>query len=163
MQFPDMPTESRSKIEAYLDTVKDQISHVELDGYLPVDRVIDAFNKGEEHGKNAFLENLTNGFMTKAVQQFIYSNNILKLLNEKQYLIYSCYISPVEKKTIFVTDEANIVDDEFIKYFYSKASDFEDRFKRDLSERIRFSFMSNENIDEEELEYDNFINILNNG
>ncbi|WP_284463994.1 hypothetical protein [Chryseobacterium sp.] len=155
-----MSTESRSKIEAYIDSVKGQISLEELDGYLPADAIIGAFNKGEEHGEAKLLKKLKDIFINNTSQHFLYSLNIYNKLKEAEFCIEACYISPVSKNTIYVTSVEDTTNDEFIDLFYDLAFDFEDRFLKDNKSHLHFSFIGNENIDEEQLVCDNYINIL---
>ena len=160
MKFPVMSTESRSKIEAYLDTVKDQISLEELDGYLPADAIIDAFKKGEEHGETKFMKKVKDVFINNTSQHFLYSLNIFNKLTEAQFSIESCFISPVSKNTIYVTSVENTTSDDFIELFYDLAFDFENRFLSDNKSYVHFSFIGNDNVDEEQLTCDNFIKIF---
>jgi len=158
-----MSTASQLKIEEYLQSVKDQISLVELEGYLPVNAIIDAFKKGEEHGETKFLSNLKDEWINNITQHFLYSINILKSLTDKKYIIDSCYLSPTSKNTIYVTSVENTVNDEFIDLFYDLAFDFEARFLKDNQSYIHFSFIGNENLDEKQLACDNFIKVDTNG
>lgn len=155
-----MTTESQLKIEEYLQTVKDQISLVELDGYLPANAIIDAFNKGEKHGEAKVLNKLKDEFINNITQHFLYSLNIYNGLCEKNFEIFSIYISPVSRDTIYVTTIENTVNDNFIDYFYELVFDFESRFLKDNKSHLQFSFIGNENIDEEQLACDHYIKVI---
>ncbi|MCJ8152195.1 hypothetical protein MKJ01_00275 [Chryseobacterium sp. SSA4.19] len=155
-----MSTESQSKIEEYLQSVKDQISLVELDGYLPANAIIDAFNKGEEHGEAKFLSKFKDSFINNITQHFLYSWNIYNSLTEKKYPIDSCYISPVSRNTIYITSIENTVNDSFINLFYELAFDFEARFLKDNKSHLQFSFIGNEDVDYEQLACDHFIKVI---
>lgn len=155
-----MSTESQLKIEEYLQTVKDQISLVELDGYLPANVIIDAFSKGEEHGEAKVLRKLKDEFINNITQHFLYSLNIYNSLCEKKFEIDSIYISPVSRDTIYVTSVQNTVDDDFIDSFYDLVFDFESRFLKDNKSHLQFSFIGNENIDDDQLACDQYIKVI---
>lgn len=158
-----MSTASRIKIEEFLDSVRDQIKHEKLDGYLPVNTIIDAFTKGEKHGEEKVFEFINNNITNQLAQHFLYTESIFKSLIDKKYGIDTFYISGVNRKTIFLTSEENTTNDEFINFFYTLAFDFEGRFFKDYQSSIHFSFIADSNIDENELECDNFIKFsLNN-
>ena len=151
-----MTTEHNPKIVEYLQSVKERIHPSQLEGYLPVNDIIIAFTKGEEHGKNAVFEQLKDNVTNQLAQHFLYTENILKDLIKNNFYIESFYISAVKRRTIFITTLENTVNDNFIDYFYDQAFLYESRFKQDYDSSIHFSFISNENIDEEELECDYF-------
>lgn len=161
--FHTMSTDSKLKIEEYLESVKDQISHEKFEGYLPTDSIIHAFTKGEEHGEAKAISKWKDEFMNNITQQFLYSLNIYNTLIKNNYDVNCFYISPVSKSTIYLTSVENTVSDDFINLFYDLAFDFEGRFFKDSESHITFSFMGGYEVDENLLECDNYIRVAPNG
>ncbi|RMZ58965.1 hypothetical protein D1632_15480 [Chryseobacterium nematophagum] len=148
-----MTTESQIKLEDFIN----QISLKSLEGYVPANTIIDAFSKGEEHGVKKFLLDLKDETRKNFEQHFLYSIDILKTLLDKKYFIDACYVNPTNRKTIYVTSMDNTINDEFIDQFYDLAFAAEEKFLEKNQSHIHFSFIGNENIDEELLTLDNYI------
>lgn len=141
----------------YLYSVKEQISLVELKGYLPTDAIINAYTMGEKNGQDKFVEELINKVMNNVMQHYIYTSNIVSAIQKNKYNIYGVYLCPKENKSIITTDSDNVVDDVFIHLFYEQAFKYENQFRDETSTDMHISFIPVEHLDEEELELDNYI------
>ena len=149
----------------YLKEIECQSKTKQIEGYFPVDAVIDAFTKGEISGAEKArkdFKDLRNSFVRKSTQMFLYGNDLLKNMEEKGHNISGFYINPFHFKIIFTTPIENTYNEDFIDDFYEQSYSFQDKFKDEFKSGIHFMFMKNVDINEGELAIDGFVKVDNN-
>lgn len=85
-----------------------------------------------------------------------YLNHLKEELQTLKYVVHNIYVNFDSYSAIYITDEKNVVDDNFISIFYNKAFNIQDEFREGTGMNLEVSFIENENLLEEELLFDNF-------
>lgn len=156
-----MTTTSSEKLIKYLSEIKSQASKVMMDGYFPVNVVIDAFTKGEERGSEKVLDDLKEQFMRASTQMFLYGGDVLRDMQKHNLQNTGFYVNPFAFKFMITTAEANTYNEDFIDKFYSIVEIYEDKFKAEFDLDMRVSFIADDNLDEDSLLVDGFLKVAN--
>lgn len=145
----------------YLSQIETQSSKVRLDGYFPVNTVIEAYEKGEKSGTEKVWEELKNKFVRASTQMFLYGGDVIKLLEEKKYEVSGFLVNPFSFKFMITTKVENTYNEEFIDDFYKIAGEFETKFKSEFSQSMRIMFIQDQNLNLDELQIDGFLKVSN--
>ena len=94
-------------LQNYLKTIEEESKDSIRDGYFHVDYVIDAFQKGEENGKEKALENLKNKFTRASTQMFLYGIDLIRKLEEEGFNTKDFFVNPFAFKLLIVTQLEN--------------------------------------------------------
>lgn len=148
-------------LQQYLAKIEDQSINKKMEGYFPIDIVIDAFEKGEESGAEKVMRELKESFVRKTSQLFLYSVNMSMKLMKKGYDISAFYINPFRFKVILATPVENTYNEDFINDFYDLSYAYTERFREDFDSSMEMMFIRNTNINEEALEVDGFMKVNN--
>jgi len=149
------------KLKNYLTEIETQSSKVMLDGYFPVNAVIDAFTRGEESGSEKVMEGLKDRFVRASTQMFLYGGDIIKDLESKGYAISGFYVNPFSFKFMITTSLENTYNEVFIDEFYSITGAIEKKFKDEFKIGMRILFIPDVNLNEDELQIDGFLKVSN--
>lgn len=89
----------------------------------------------------------------------MYINTVRVNLIEKKYNIFDIYLNKNSLKAIFVVNEEDVINDDFITAFYDLAFLYEEQFRKKFKKEINLSFLGNDNIDQNELKVDKFFKL----
>lgn len=156
-----MTTSNSDKLMSYLSEIKNQASNVMIDGYFPVNAVIDAFTKGEKSGAEQVLEELKEQFMRASTQMFLYGNDFIKEMEKKGFSFSGFYVNPFGFKFMVTTSIENTCDENFIDVFYETSGNYECKFKSEFGINMRIQFIQDQNLNEDVLRIDGFIKPAN--
>lgn len=148
-------------LQNYLKTIEEESKDSIRDGYFHVDYVIDAFQKGEENGKEKALENLKNKFTRASTQMFLYGIDLIRKLEEEGFNTNDFFVNPFAFKFLIVTQLENTFNEEYISKFYQTSFGLEKKFKDEFGIDAQYFFVQNENLNINELKVDGFIKISN--
>lgn len=146
-------------LKNYLQFIENKSVNTLKEGYFHVDRVIDAFQKGEEAGNHTALQKLNNTFIRTTTQMFLYGLDLIKTLEEKGYSTIDFHVNPYTYKFILVTELSNTYNEEYISLFFSIAFDKQKKFKEEFDTDAQYLFVESEDLDISELKADGFITV----
>lgn len=148
-------------LQQFLAKIETQAINKKLEGYFPIDTVINAFVKGEETGAEKVIQDLKEDFVRKSSQLFLYGIGLSNGLMKKGYEVSAFYINPFRFKVIIATPLKNTHNEDFIDTFYELSYAYQDRFMLDFDSSIEMMFIRNEDINEKALEVDGFMKVIN--
>ena len=148
-------------LEKYINDISDKSSKVQLDGYYHVDAVIDAFNKGEENGRESVIERLREKLIRDSTKMFLYCTDVYSKLTKNGFDLKGFYINPFGFKFIVVTTSSNTINEDFISAFYELVFEAENKFSTDTNAGMHISFISEDNLNEHELNIDGYFKMSN--
>jgi hypothetical protein len=148
-------------LQNYLKTIEEESRDSLREGYFHVDYVIDAFQKGEENGKEKALENLKNKFTRASTQMFLYGIDLIRRLEEAGFNTNDFFVNPFAFKFLIITDLENTYNEDFISKFYQISFELEKKFTNEFGINAQYFFVQNENLNSNELKIDGFIKISN--
>jgi hypothetical protein len=148
-------------LQNYLKTIEEESRDSLREGYFHVDYVIDAFQKGEENGKEKALENLKNKFTRASTQMFLYGIDLIRRLEEAGFNTNDFFVNPFAFKFLIVIDLENTYNEDFISKFYQISFELEKKFTNEFGINAQYFFVQNENLNSNELKIDGFIKISN--
>lgn len=156
-----MSTTISRNLQKYLSQIETQSSKVRLDGYFPVNAVIEAYEKGEKSGTEKVWEELKDNFVRASTQMFLYGGDVIKRLEEKKYEVSGFLVNPFSFKFMITTKVENTYNEDFIDDFYTIADEFETKFKTEFSQSMRIMFIQDQNLNYDELQIDGFLKVSN--
>ncbi|GAA5092630.1 hypothetical protein GCM10023210_21840 [Chryseobacterium ginsengisoli] len=147
----------------YISDIEEKSSKVPLDGYYHIDDVIEAFNRGEKNGRDEVVEHIRQKLLRDSTQMFLYSTKFVNDIRKDGYEVGGAYVDPFRFKFIVVTLPENTVNEDFINKFYNNVFKIEKKFKEETNSNMHISFISNNNINEDELFIDGYLKISGSG
>jgi len=156
-----MSTTISKNLRKYLSEIESKSSKVMLDGYFPVNAVIEAYEKGEKSGSEKVWEELKDKFVRASTQMFLYGGDVIKLLEEKNYEVSGFLVNPFAFKFMITTKLENTYNEDFIDDFYKISGEFEAKFKSEFSHTMRIMFIQDKDLNLDELQIDGFLKVSN--
>jgi hypothetical protein len=146
-----MQAEVKDKFLRFIATKTDEAVFSPKEGYFPFSVIADAFEKGTEHGEEAFKQKVRDLYVKNIEIALDAIGKLLSCIEENNYKVNKLYLNhSISQSLVLIgVDEALIYDENFINIAYSKASEIQSSTSVEKEANIEIGFIDTTDIDED--------------
>jgi hypothetical protein len=153
-----MQAEVKDQFLRFIATKTDEAVFSPQDGYFPFSVIADAFEKGTEHGEEAFKQKVRDLYVKNIEIALDAVTKLIASLEEKGYKANKLFLNHSIQQTLIliaVDDKLNI-DKDFIGFAYKVASDLQVNLLKEKGVNVCVNFLDSADINNDLLTHEGY-------